>query len=310
MPTPDDQQPHSLSPAALAYVTRHADEINRIAVATGASGSAIALSVGRELTRNDLVGSVHRFGHSLAEQHALDVGSDRLEAEYAAARTTLKADPKAFDGNHGVLKQFQDPILADVGPGHVKILTAFELIDRNADSEMGRQLGLDRYRHDRAAIVRDLEDPNNALSLKIAGLMVRDGQAYLGRQQIEGRSWNELDGRQKDAALVSYYTLGESAVATRIAAGDFRPSTGGASGGWVMHKTNRADVLGILEAKACLVADSGPRPRGTDLLTSIEHEAEQRALWMASAAGPNPTAAAPAVAVGIAPQVATRGLTR
>lgn len=306
--TPEDQQPHSLSPAALAYVTRHADEINRIAVVTGASGSAIALSVGRELTRIDLVGRVHRFGHTLAEQHASEVGSDRLEREYAAAKATLQADPGAFDGNRGVLKQFQDPVLADVGPGHVKILTAFELIDRNADTPVGRQLGLDRYAQDRAGTVRDLEDPSNPLSLKIAGLMVRDGQAYLGRQRIEGRSWNELDGRQRDAALVAYYTLGESAIATRIAAGDFHPSTGGPTGGWVMHGTNRVDVLAILEAKTCLIAESGPRR--TELLTSIEHEAGQRAMWMASAAGPDPVAAAPAATAGLSPQIGTPGLTR
>jgi len=191
----------------------------------------------------------------------------KLEHDYKWDTAEIKRSAGAFDGeNVGFIRRVFHPTVSDIGPGSIKILTAIQIIKQYQDTPQGKALGLDQYKlTDLKALASDLNDRNNSLSIKIAALVVLNGQKFFSDKSIDGIPWAKLTKEQQDAALTAYYTLGEHAVSVDMAKNEFLPFTSGAKvgkvGPWILFGNNYSNLNAILAKGRSLGLSVAPVPR-------------------------------------------------
>src|SRR5262249_35777684 len=107
-----------------------------------------------------------------------------------------------------VKSKLDNPVLWDVGPGHINIRTAITMLQNynrmHPDSD---PLDLKQYNRRYAVLVRDLKNPDNDAPIKIARLVARDGQDCYTKAMTPQR-WAALSDDQRSAALTQYYVTG------------------------------------------------------------------------------------------------------
>jgi hypothetical protein len=221
--------PQDYNEDALKYVSENVTSINETANRLGVSPEAVAGSMAREISRADGAAPYSGIGHSLAVWKALNFTSQQEFARnYAGDLKQINKDKGAFDGDIGFIKRVLHPTLSDIGLGAIKVLTAFQIIKQYQDTPQGKALGLDECKlTDLKTIVNNLNDRSHSLSIKIAGLVVLNGQKFFGDESIDGIPWPKLTKEQQDTALTAYYTTGEHAISVDMEQNEFRPYTPG-----------------------------------------------------------------------------------
>jgi hypothetical protein len=117
-------------------------------------------------------------------------------------------EPGAGNPKLALLK-LANPVLWDVGPGHVNIRTAITLLQNyNRMFPDSDPLDLKQYNQRYDLLVRDLKNPDNDATIKIAGLVAREGQDFY-RKTMTPERWAMLSEDQRAAALTQYYVTGK-----------------------------------------------------------------------------------------------------
>jgi hypothetical protein len=105
--------------------------------------------------------------------------------------------------------KLENPVLWDVGPGHVNIRTAITMLQNyNRMFPDSDPLDLKQYNRRYDLLVRDLKNPDNDATIKIAGLVAREGQDFFANAMTPER-WAMLSDDQRAAALTQYYVTGK-----------------------------------------------------------------------------------------------------
>ena len=127
-------------------------------------------------------------------------------ADYFARANTL---PRTTLGNPGFEHRLANPVFFDVGPGNIKIRTAISMLQNYSrmfpDSD---PLDLKRYNDRYDLLVRDLKNPDSDTTIKIAGLVAREGHDFFAKAMTPQR-WAALSDDQRAAALTKYYAVGK-----------------------------------------------------------------------------------------------------
>jgi hypothetical protein len=117
--------------------------------------------------------------------------------------------------------KLRNPVLWDVGPGHVNIRTAITMLQNyNRMFPDSDPLDLKQYNQRYDLLVRDLKNPDTDTTVKIAGLVAREGQDFYGKTMTPER-WAALSEDQRAAALTRYYVSGPERMES-----DFQQSGG------------------------------------------------------------------------------------
>jgi len=279
--------PKDYNEDALKYVAANANSIDEVANRLGVSPEAVAGSMAREITRADGEDPYSAIGHSLAVWRDLKFISEKdFDRDYKNDLEKLHKNPGTFDGDFGLKQRILHPTLSDIEPGAVKILTALQIIKQYQGTSQGKLLGLDNYQlTDVKAIVADLNHANNPLSIKVAGLIVLNGQKFFADKSIDGIPWSELTKEQQDAALTAYYTIGEHAVSVDMAKNEFHPFTPGPKGGqvgpWVLFGNNYSNLNAILAMGGSLGLSVAPVPQQKPSSKYMKHAEAGSALALA-----------------------------
>src|ERR1051326_1859088 len=102
-----------------------------------------------------------------------------------------------------------NPVLWDVGPGHIHIRTAITMLQNyNRMFPDSDPLDLKRYNQRYDLLVRDLKNHDNDATIKIAGLVAREGRDFY-RNIMTPERWAMLNEDQRAAALTQYYVTGK-----------------------------------------------------------------------------------------------------
>lgn len=112
-------------------------------------------------------------------------------------------------GNPGYMNRLFNPIFFDIGPGNIKIRTAILMLQNyNRMFPDSDPLGLKQYNNRYDLLVRDLKNPDSDTTVKIAGLVAREGQDFFVNAMTPQR-WGALGEDQRAAALTKYYAVGK-----------------------------------------------------------------------------------------------------
>lgn len=231
---------------SIAAIARKSEEVSRNLGASGVSAAAILGAIGEELEAQgpaDVAQAhvVHWFSH---EKYVSDIQE-------------LRANPalisEMVDGPdwRKIWLKFRYPVLNDIGPGNLKILTAIELLEGYQKQYPNDDpMELKHYSSDYARMVSDLKDQNNSASVRFTALMLKEGDEFYSR--TVGSAWNHYDPDIKSAVLVTWYNNGREWAARkeqefRAASpdGQYAPRPGGGASGGEIFLAN-ATTLKIL----------------------------------------------------------------
>jgi hypothetical protein len=215
--------------SGLNYLSSKAKQINDIATLFGVPAPGLAGGIAREMTleRREYPKDLLRlFGQPLkawlTSTEVDQPGRDPMTADspllpwkpithgtiadYFARSNTL---PRNTLANPTYPDRLANPIFFDVGPSNVKIRTAITMLQNyNRMFPDYDPLHLKRYNDQYDVLVRDLKNPDSDTSIKIAGLVAREGRDFYIKAMTPQR-WAALSEDQKAAALTKYYALGK-----------------------------------------------------------------------------------------------------
>jgi hypothetical protein len=121
--------------------------------------------------------------------------------------------------------KIDNPVLWDVGPGHVNIRTAITMLQNyNKMFPNSDPLDLKQYNQRYDLLVRDLKSPDSDTTVKIAGLVARDGQDFFSKAMTPER-WAMLSEDQRAAALTQYYVTGRERMQNHFEQSGGDPNT-------------------------------------------------------------------------------------
>ncbi|MEJ2426217.1 MAG: hypothetical protein P8101_17505 [Candidatus Thiodiazotropha sp.] len=226
-------------PEAFGYINLNirniADAANKIGISAGAIAGAMAeenddYDWGDQLRDQYAVLAImSRYGDEEKNEFlaALEQGDEQAQAwldshepsEYSSAIThslweedyeEVNADDKP-----GALDKLLHPTLMDVGPGNFKIATAIRLV--NEYSTKYPNLGLDKYLNDYGQLVTDLMDDEKPITAQLYGIYLKENaEAWFKRNNAYGDQWDDLPEAFRDALLITYSNVGESAMAEKM----------------------------------------------------------------------------------------------
>jgi len=127
-------------------------------------------------------------------------------AEHFARSNIL---PRGTLGNPTYTDRLANPIFFDVGPGNIKIRTAISMLQNyNQLFPYSDPIDLKRYNDRYDLLVHDLKNPDSDTTIKIAGLVAREGQDFY-RKTMTPERWAALSEDEQAAALTKYYAVGK-----------------------------------------------------------------------------------------------------
>jgi len=215
-------------PRDLNYLSAKAKQIRDTASLLGVPALGLVGGVAREMTyarKNDPWLTMFSAPvKELLTSHELDsgvpAGFDSLPAVKPITHQTLAEgfarsnlpgggiEPGANFFKLAGLKS-GNPVLWDVGPGHVHIRTAITMLQNyNRMFPDSDPLGLKQYNQHYDQLVRDLKNHDSDATIKIAGLVAREGQDFY-RKAMTPERWAMLNEDQRAAALTQYYVTGK-----------------------------------------------------------------------------------------------------
>jgi hypothetical protein len=224
-------------PRDLARITANKSAILDTAKILGVRPNAIAGTVLEELNdaRFDLgAGRAKAFFHSLGNYNNLT--HSEIRKSHADFYDAADKDPNLLLFSRDTVLKIADysrvkikyPVLFDIGEGSIQIRTAIDSLNAyNENFPDSDPLQIKQYNRDYPKLVRDLQDKNNPLTYKIAGLVVKEAQEFF-RQSIPNNGWDALSSDQQDALIVTYYNLGADRILLNaVNAGDnYNPRVG------------------------------------------------------------------------------------
>jgi Ca2+-binding RTX toxin-like protein len=236
----------SFSKPTLDYIKANAEKAKEVAKALGLSdvtAQGILGAIGEEYESIGLVD----WGQTI---RVSQYSHDEILSNYENTRVNPKVLEDVVSGSSAekIFIKFTNPVLNDVGPGNIKILTAIDLlktyIDHNPDTD---PLGIKNYNQDYKLLVSDLSDKDNVLSLKFAALMLQEGQAFYSTRASS--AWNSYDQDTRDAVLITYYNNGKEWAterADKFAAespgAQYAPKPGGGVSGGEVYLENAEKI--------------------------------------------------------------------
>lgn len=133
-------------------------------------------------------------------------------------------EPGARKWKQAQLK-LENPVLWDVGPGHINIKTAITMLQNyNRMFPNSDPLDLKQYNRRYDVLVSDLKNPDSDATVKIAGLVARDGQDFY-RQAMTPERWAQLSDDERAAALTQYYVTGRERMENHFQQSGGDPNT-------------------------------------------------------------------------------------
>nr|WP_260406828.1 calcium-binding protein [Pseudomonas cichorii] len=232
----------AFSESTLEYIKSQADKAKEVAGALGVPG----------VTAQGLLGAIGEEYESLGAvdwiqtQRVTSFTHEELKQNYESVisdQQILKDVVKAGSLQKAQIK-WENPVLNDVGPGNVKVLTAIDLLNKyNSNNPDSDPLGLKGYTQDYKTLVSDLSNEGNNLSLKFAALMLQEGQEFYSTRAAT--AWNIYDQDTKDAILITYYNNGKEWASERAdkffaetPGGQYVPKPGGGVSGGEVYLEN------------------------------------------------------------------------
>jgi hypothetical protein len=241
------EYPLRYSPAALKYLSQHADEINFVAGSLGISPLSVAAGIAREQTLESdyyaydpkrVIGNpLFRWPETYYISLLSDEGiRDRYDAVNKLDNETLM-NPQDFD-------KIAHPLLFDIGPGNIKLRTGISLLDNYNSQYQGNDdfMGLNKYEGKLPQFVSDLKDPKNPLTAKVSGLLAQEATQFY-QQHMTPTAWNYLTDDQKAAAVTQYYVRGPEKLTQEAAGQEFWFPDFSKPGSSFYYYKDNADVL-------------------------------------------------------------------
>jgi hypothetical protein len=252
----DREQPHmpeyryAYDPRDLNYIAAKAKPINDTAALLGVPAPGLAGGIVREMALEqfqypkDLLRVAGKPVKKLLTSNEPDWASPDFSmvggvnfwkplthqtiADYFARSNTpggIVSLPPPLDMFNKYLRPVINPALFDIGPGNVKIRTAISML-QNYDQMFpdSDPLNLKRYNQRYDLLVRDLKDPDSNTTVKIAGLVAREGQDFFLNAMTPQR-WAALSDDRRAALLTKYYAAGKERMQDDFVSKGGNPNT-------------------------------------------------------------------------------------
>jgi hypothetical protein len=213
-------------PRDLHYVSAKAKQIRDTAALLGVPAPGLAGGVMREMTRARNVDPYDKWAVASAPIKELMTSNEydwsipdrpawkpitHQTLANGFARSNMPGgsiDPGAGKPRQAILK-LENPVLWDVGPGKINIRTAISMLQNyNQMYPDSDPMDLKQYNQRYDLLVRDLKNPDNDATVKIAGLVAREGQNFFLNAMTPER-WAALSDDERAAALTKYYAAGK-----------------------------------------------------------------------------------------------------
>lgn len=200
------------SPATIRYIESQSKYIHSISQKLGISEGAIAGSIANEFDSrisSSIFSLLSAGPQAFADAVAIFRTNNSLVENYKLFQNMSEAEIAA-----GNFSKRDNPILIDVGPANIKIITAINLLNDYLDKNQGNDfLGLAKYKDDYKQLAWDLTDWNSDTTAKFTGLMIQRGETILSQKAA---NWNTISQTEKDAILVTFFKEGEGVIESHI----------------------------------------------------------------------------------------------
>jgi hypothetical protein len=231
----DDWQ-HTYDPRDLNYLAAKAKQIRETAALLGVSPLDLAGGIAREMTytrqvnpHKPLIVAARPIKEFLTsneiDRNALDwpmtggpawkpITHQSLAEGFARSNTPGQSFKFERDKQTAeqILNKLTNPVFWDVGPGAINIKTAVSMLQNyNRMFPQSDPLDLKRYNERYDLLVRDLKSPDSDTTVKIAGLVAREGHDFY-RKTMTPERWAALSEDQRAAALTKYYVTGKESM--------------------------------------------------------------------------------------------------
>jgi hypothetical protein len=207
--------------ADLDFIRSNSIAIIQISSELGIKPEALAGGVIRELSGTAQNNTGVQAIKSYIAAKVMAQGLANLDTNEKVADFYFKAfaDPTGLDGtgdqSETLTSKNNNPTLWDVGPGKIKIHTAIDMLDSYLVAHPGAAadpasdpLQLKKYDGHLQDLVRDLQDANNPLTFKIAGLVAKAGADFFS-EKIGAAGWAAIDPDTQAALTTQYYVRGD-----------------------------------------------------------------------------------------------------
>ncbi|MBZ0093103.1 MAG: hypothetical protein K8F27_12905, partial [Sulfuricellaceae bacterium] len=168
---------------------------------------------------------------------------NRSHAEWAADYAAIQS---TADDPHGLTDKLLHPSLIDLGPANFKMATAIRLLNDPKRQADVTALGLDSYKTHYDLLAADLIDPQNGLTAKLYGLMIKEADEWFVGKQAYGNQWGSLPQTFKDALYVTYTNFGKKLIEQKyseLAPGQaYEPLPAEGTGGGINHLANTLQI--------------------------------------------------------------------
>jgi len=222
---------HTYDPRDLNYLSARAKRIHETAEVLGVPALGLAGGIARELTlsrevylHDPLIVAARPMKEFLTSNEADSTIPDSPMSSGRAWKPISHkaiADSFALSNTPGgiikmwpetvnrILNKLSNPVFWDVGPGGVNIRTGIQMLQNyNRMFPDSDPLDLKRYNDRYDLLVRDLKNPDSDTTIKIAGLVAREGHDFFAKAMTPQR-WGALSEDQRAAALTKYYAVGK-----------------------------------------------------------------------------------------------------
>jgi hypothetical protein len=197
----------------------YSSDILHLALVMGLSADVIGQTLG--VSSTVILGALsEEFNDRNASYWELttQLGADFLASEvYGRTHADFVADYQYAAAQTAEWRQeankLVNPIFIDVGIGNIQIYTAIRLLNDYITSHpLNDPLGLKSFSTNYANLVHNLLIPNSDVSVKFAGLMVKEAMSW-GQSHVT--NWSTLSSQQKEAFAVFYYNVGRDFMDAR-----------------------------------------------------------------------------------------------
>lgn len=246
---------------AIAYVGQFAETINEVAAQLGISAGAVAGAMAEERQAYDSMDStLDKYAQSgFDPNEALATLPEALEgggagvlvwagthaAQLVTTRTheqwqALFGAAQMFVGKPSNIDKVLNPALIDVGLGNFKISTAIDIIVKYASKYPS--LDLTKYLTHYDSLVADLIDDRSGLTATLYGVYIKEyAEPFFRVNSAYAGQWDSLSQTFRDALLVTYTNLGQSAM-EGLMRSPYEPQPALTSGGGMNHLLNASSI--------------------------------------------------------------------
>jgi hypothetical protein len=134
----------SYSQESINYISANAATIKSVATILNVSSTALTTGVIREMNLGGLSPLYNGYKAFPISQLSTS-GDSGIQEFYDSAAAARRQDPLIFSGQRFDPVSNPNPVLADIGPGKIRVLTAMDILKEYQGTPIAAQLGLDQY---------------------------------------------------------------------------------------------------------------------------------------------------------------------